>query len=62
MSTSLYIMLTGKLDCIVGKVTQKAMDHMKRDAEQKENERSQSEGKDPEVALDKHRYISPSQM
>ncbi|OJJ85950.1 uncharacterized protein ASPGLDRAFT_33866 [Aspergillus glaucus CBS 516.65] len=47
-------------ECIIGKVTQKAMDHMKKDAEQKKAEKSQTEKKDPEVALDKHNASHPT--
>lgn len=32
------------------------MEHMKKDAEQKAQEASQTDKKDPDVALDKHKY------
>ncbi|KAF3491130.1 nitrate reductase [Arthroderma uncinatum] len=43
-------------ECIIGKVTQKAMDHMMKEAEQKKKERLQSEGKDSKAALAKHKW------
>ncbi|KAK2873485.1 hypothetical protein FQN49_002322 [Arthroderma sp. PD_2] len=44
-------------ECILGKVTQKAMDHMKKDAEKKKSEQSQLKKKDPKMVLDKHGWV-----
>ncbi|KAI2830414.1 hypothetical protein CBS63078_3819 [Aspergillus niger] len=47
----------GKLkECILGKVTERAMNHMKREAEQKEKENAQGGEKNPQIALDKHKW------
>lgn len=42
-------------ECILGKVTERAMNHMKREAEQKEKENAQGVEKNPQIALDKHK-------
>lgn len=36
------------------------MDHIKKDAEKKKAEASQTDKKDPEIALDKHKYAPTS--
>ncbi|KAL4909793.1 hypothetical protein BDW74DRAFT_173285 [Aspergillus multicolor] len=44
-------------ECIIGKVTQKAMAHMEKDAEQKAQEKSNKDDANDKVALDKHKWI-----
>ncbi|KAM5429678.1 hypothetical protein McanMca71_007106 [Microsporum canis] len=44
-------------ECILGKVTQKAMDHMMKDAEERKKEWPKSEDEDSKVALDHHRWV-----
>ncbi|GBF61703.1 nitrate reductase [Trichophyton mentagrophytes] len=44
-------------ECILGKVTQKTMDHMMKDAEQKKKERLKLRDQDSKVALDNHRWV-----
>lgn len=43
------------VECILGKVTTKAMDYMKKDSEMKAKERAESGELDPDVALNKHK-------
>ena len=44
------------IDCIIGKVTEKAMDYMKRVAQQQKEESQQGGEQNPDIALDEHRY------
>ncbi|KAL5335736.1 hypothetical protein BJX70DRAFT_309296 [Aspergillus crustosus] len=43
-------------DCIIGKVTQKAMDYMKHVAQQKEEENQQAGEENPDIALNEHKW------
>lgn len=43
--------------CIIGKVTEKAMSHMEKDAEQKAKEKSNKGDANQNFALDKHKSV-----
>ncbi|KAL4941748.1 hypothetical protein BDV06DRAFT_175761 [Aspergillus oleicola] len=43
-------------ECIIGKVTDKAMSHMEKDAQQKTKEKEAKGGKNEDFALDKHKW------